>query len=392
MRIAVISDCTYPACLPQDPCCTLYYGSESYHALLAKALSERGHDIIFYAPRGSTPIGEFHPLTLMHGNAPLYDNLETVGLNGLKTKDIIDQKVEFVIDMSASAMIPFLLWKDYQFTDYCCYRNGFEAFGIWPPHIPPEHRNYVVPSFQNKKIFDAKSGYAATKVAYYGIDESFYHPTTETEMTFEWYLFEAKYGLLRKDYFLFPHRPTQDKGIQTVLRLALDFPKENFVIVSSTPILEHRKGIYQIERLKEEKSAQNLHIVTIPIQPKHHYYKRELLRNAKAILSPFDTSIYKEGFGLANAEAVACGTPLIISDSESTRELWTSRTDDSAIICNSNDYYSFHNAIKNFEYYTLCPSNKFKVEDYAARYEQIADDIINNKDTINNAEMLLKAT
>ena len=52
-KIAVLSDVTYRASLPDDPNALGYYGSEQYHAVLAKALLERGHDVSFYAPSGS---------------------------------------------------------------------------------------------------------------------------------------------------------------------------------------------------------------------------------------------------------------------------------------------------------------------------------------------------
>ena len=377
MKICCISDTTYVAAAPDDPSCTLYYGSESAHYTLCEALEKRGHQMLWYAPRGSshTKTMEFHPLILTHGQSPLYDNFENVSLDGSKTSDIIDKKVDFVIDMSASAMVPFLLWKDYQYTNYCCYRNGYEAFGIWPPHIIPEKRNYVCPSMQNKRIFDEKSGYKQTKIARYGIPE-FYSDGKDDEYFI--------YDLERKNYYLYPHRPTVEKGIQTVVKLAIDFPKEHFVIVNSAPINVHRQGIYDVQRLIEEKSLDNLHIVTIPLQPKHHYYKRELIRGAKAVLSPFDTTMYKEGFGLANAESISCGTPIIISDSESTRELWNSKE---AAVC--DNYDSFHMAIADFSTYSFSPSNRYKVEDYAKRYEQIISDIINNKDSLNEAEQLL---
>ena len=123
-------------------------------------------------------------------------------------------------------------------------------------------------------------------------------------------------GLGNRTYFLYPHRPTAEKGSYHVLQLAKMFPEETFVfMVSNNPVQQHKDALHDLK--KQSISQKNVKYVDLPLNNKHHYYKRELMRHAKAILSPFDPTKYLEGFGLANAEAVACGTPILITDSES---------------------------------------------------------------------------
>jgi len=369
LKIAVISDVTYPSCLPDDPFCTLYYGSEVMHTTLANALADRGHEVHFYAARGSTPVGIFHPCVLWFGSAPLYDSLKYISLDGSRDEDIL--QMDGLIDMSASTQVTSELYKDYGFDKYLCYRNGYAAYGVWLSHVPADKRHYVCPSNQNRDMF-IQAGYPDTRTIYYGIDDKFYNAGSDDDY---WTYFGYRYGITKKEYFLYPHRPTTEKGVDVVLKLAKDFPHETFIITGTAPIADHIQGLNAIKAQKAQDDLKNLIIVDIPMSPKHHYYKRELLRGSKAVLSPYDTSRYYEGFGLANAEAVSCGCPLIISDSPSSRELWTSSE---AIHCNSGTYSCFHDAIARFSSFSFDCKNKFKIEDYAANYESVIRDITDN--------------
>lgn len=110
------------------------------------------------------------------------------------------------------------------------------------------------------------------------------------------------------------------------------------------------------------------------------------MRHAKAILSPFNPRIYYEGFGLANAEAVACGTPILISDSESSRELWIDEKD-GLIIPYDDRVWGFKQSIKNFNSYNFEPKNKFTVEKCIENYTTYIKDMREknqNKEDDNN--------
>jgi glycosyltransferase involved in cell wall biosynthesis len=153
-----------------------------------------------------------------------------------------------------------------------------------------------------------------------------------------------------------------------LLKLAKDFPDEIFVLCAQAAIGEHRIQLIEFLRTVSKMNLDNVEYVPMPINTKHHYYKRELIRNAKGTLSPFRAQQYQEGFGLTNAESVACGTPLLITDSDSTQELWKNEVDG---LFADGDYHSYRLAVKHWNSYDFKPVNKFSLENYARGYEEL---------------------
>lgn len=392
MKFAVISDIVYRANLPDDPNCLSAYGSEPYHCLLARELVRRGHEVDWYAPAGSTELTEynvkFHPLMCIFGSSSspeglqyLQDiqeeptnpysglhmpnmidySLDTVSFDESKTSDLL--KNDLVIDMTTRCMdIEKLKWY-HGFNKYVCYRNGYAA--NYHPRLKTEERHYVVPSRQNQKLFKQMGGFDAEMV-YYGIDDGFYKPGSDAEY---WSYFDKK-GLTQKEYWVFPHRTTSEKGMYVLLKLAKDFPDEIFVICAQSAIPEHKIQLIEFLRTVSKMNLDNVEYVPVPIEPRHHYFKRELIRNAKGCLSPFRAQQYQEGFGLSNAESVAVGTPLLITDSDSTQELWKNEVD--GLFCDG-DYHSYRLAIKHWSSYDFHPVNKFSLNEFAKGYEELVN-------------------
>ena len=361
MRIAVISSRTYPACVPDDKHNLSRYGSEWIAAVLAQELS-KSHQIDWYAAAGSSTFDDnpnitFHPLVPDFGQANS-ELLDTCSYEGLKYTELL--KADYIIDHSATAAnIEEVKWY-HGYDRYCAYRNGFAGFNF--PRLPVQDKHYIVPSKQNQDIF--KHYGFESQVIYYGIPE-FYRPGGIRK---HWLYFTERYHLDIKDYFLFLHRPTVDKGVNTIIQLAKDLPTTKFVVAGFTPIQEHVSALMQMK--KDARKLENIIFVELPLNYEHHYYERELYRNAKAFMAPFDAKNYWEGFGLSNASAVACGCPLIISDSESTRELWIEGKD-----CLIGDSYkSFKYIVEYFDSIGtgLKPENKFTVEQYGKEYEKLA--------------------
>lgn len=379
MKIAVISDTTYRACTPDYEYNLSFYGSEPAHAVIAKALSDIGHnDIHWFAPHGSEPIGTFHPLACYNGSYAENEILDEVSIERLTSKYFDDEKFEFILDFSAIARNIEDVRNYYGFKNYGVFRNGYNGYVF--PRLSLVDRHYIVPSIQNKNIFE-KHGFPDVTAIYYGIP-NFYCPPDKPVIDNEYAVFLADNGLLfeEKSYFLYPHRPTAEKGSYYVLELARLFPNEEFVfMVSNNPVAQHKDAIADLKKIVVEKSLQNVKFVELPLTHKHHFYKRELMRHAKAVLSPFNPNIYMEGFGLANAEAVACGTPILISDSESSRELWIDEKD-GLILPYDDRMTAFKMAIKHFSSYDFKPTNKFTVSKCVENYQNFINKTISNNE------------
>jgi glycosyltransferase involved in cell wall biosynthesis len=262
----------------------------------------------------------------------------------------------------------------YGFTNYGVFRNGYNGYTV--PRLKLADRHYIVPSLQNKRIFE-KHGFPNVSCIKYGVPDFYSRPKSKFEVGNEYIQFFQNINMNENGYYLYPHRPTSEKGSHDVLQLAESFPNETFVyMVSNNPVIQHKDAIQELKRIVISKNLQNVKFVELPLNNKHHYFKRELMRHAKAILSPFNPSIYLEGFGLANAEAVACGTPILISDSESSRELWIDEKD-GLIIPYDDRLWGFKQAISHFESYNFDPVNKFSVQECINNYEKYIDSVKN---------------
>lgn len=340
-------------------------------------------EVEFFAPAGSQPIGKFHPLLNFHGSYSENELLDTTSLEGLTSEYFITANFDFVLDYSAIARNIEEIRNFYGFQNYGVFRNGYSGYAY--PRLKLKDRHYILPSEQNKQIFE-KHGFTGCTTIYYGVPD-FYCPRDESVIENEMALFlgENKIlpGLDSANYFLFPHRPTEDKGASHVIELAKEFPYETFVfMVSNNPVQQHKDAIQDLR--KKSVDLPNVKYVELPLTNKHHYFKRELMRHAKAILSPFNPAKYLEGFGLANAEAVACGTPLLISDSPSSRELWREEID-ALIIPYDDRLWGFKETIKHFSSYNFDPKNRYTVDRCIKNYEAFMNKIIesNNVDTNN---------
>lgn len=374
MKISVISDTTYRSCTPDYENNLSFYGSEPAHAVIAKGLAQKGHDVHFFAPQGSEPIGTFHPLKCFNGGYAEHEILDMVSLEGLTTDYFIDSKFDFILDFTAIARNVEELFNYHGYRNYGVFRNGYTGYNV--PRLRLKDRHYIVPSNQNKHIFE-KHGFPDISVIYYGIPDFYCAREDPNVLDGEYSDYFSINGIEPfKNYFLYPHRPTAEKGSQHVLELAQVFPEETFVfMVSNNPVTQHRDALQALKKEVVNKSLPNVKFVELPLNNKHHYFKRELMRHAKAVLSPFNPSIYLEGFGLANAEAVACGTPLLITDSESSRELWIDEKD-GLVIPYDDRLWGFKQAIKHFSSYDFAPTNKFTVDDCISNYEKYINNII----------------
>ena len=151
MKLAVISDTTYRASTPSYENCLSFYGSEWAHAQIAKGLLEKGHVVEWFAPQGSEPIGKFHALMCANGGYAENEILDETSLEGLKSDYL--STFDFVLDFSAVARNIEDLYNYHGFHNYGVFRNGYNGYTV--PRLRLKDRHYIVPSDQNKRIFQS---------------------------------------------------------------------------------------------------------------------------------------------------------------------------------------------------------------------------------------------
>jgi len=119
----------------------------------------------------------------------------------------------------------------------------------------------------------------------------------------------------KEDYYFYVGRLVALKGIDTVMRLAYEFPERKFIIAGYIQGTERQhlwcdiKENGQIKKLQWDEIVElpNVEFIgTVGVEEKKGYYM-----NAKALLVP---TLYSEPFGGVVSEAHACGTPVISTD------------------------------------------------------------------------------
>ena len=282
-------------------------------------------------------------------------------MDGSKYTDLFN--VDFVISGEKLCNnIEQLYYHNPTFKKYCCYRSGYADY-MYPLGLPAEKRHYVT----HCKYFQGefkKAGHDAD-VAFFGVNRFW---TRDLSSEF-WNRFEEKYSLQQGNYWFFPHRPSYDKGIDVVLKLAQYFPGETFVISTATPLPDHKAVMNQCKRVVMDTKLINVRFVDVPESPYYQYYRRALLSNAKAVLAPFppEPSPYKDTSGLVTAEGISCGTPAIITRSPGSEEWWSDEK--SVVFIDGID--SARMAINHWSTYSLHPECPYTVENYAKDYMKV---------------------
>ena len=365
MHLAIISATTFPASEPGDITATQGYGSESSNATLAHGLADLGHHIEFFAPVGSSrnihPNIRYHPIRNSHGDH-IDEMLDICALDGSKYTDLLN--MDFIISGEKLCHnIEQLTFHSPTFKKYCCYRSGYADF-IYPAALPVERRHYVTHCKYFQDEFK-KAGHDAD-VCFFGIPEFWMKEFGEY-----WTWFEAKYNLSEDGYWLFPHRPSPDKGIGVVLRLAEYFPNEVFVISTASPLPDHKAVMKACKRTVAEKALNNVKFVDIPETPYYQYHRRALISGAKAVLCPFPPppSPYLDTGGLVGAESMRCGTPLLVTRSPGSEEWWGAQDEKGVVFVDGMD--SARMVIKNWSTYSLHPECPYSVENYAKDYMKV---------------------
>lgn len=371
MKIAIISATTFPASLPDDFQAKHGYGSETMNAVLAQGMIEAGHEVDFFAPLGSSILGNFHPLYNSRGQhlpSELFEfnlgqgihvSLENPPLSHQMLKDF-----DFVIDGSKSGENVEQLKLFDGFNKFACYRSGYQDWNH-PFKLDPADRHLVTHCNYFKDNFD-KNGFPVD-VAHFGV-HPFWEQGENNGKYLDWVLKQDIHN-----YFLFPHRTSPQKGIDTLLKLAKTFPDETFVIATATPLPDHQQSLKDFKQRVETSGLSNIKFVVVPEGREYDFYRRELLRNAKAILSPFSNEQgYMDTGGLISLEALACGTPVLVSRSPGSEELLQHQEDGGVIFCDGYD--AFRLAIKHEDFAEMKPKTLvWTVENYINEWMKIIE-------------------
>jgi glycosyltransferase involved in cell wall biosynthesis len=203
-------------------------------------------------------------------------------------------------------------------------------------------------------------------VAFFGIPDFW---TADNTGEF-WIWFEVKYGITSKNYWLYPHRPSTDKGIGNVLTVAEALPDETFVISTASPLPDHKEIMKLCKQTVKHLDLKNVKFVDIPDSPYYQFHRRALITNAKAVLCPFPyPSQYHDTGGLVGAESMRTGTPLIVTRSPGSEEWWGAQSDKGVVFIDGAD--SLKMAIRHWSTYDLHPECPYSTENYAKDYINI---------------------
>jgi glycosyltransferase involved in cell wall biosynthesis len=152
-----------------------------------------------------------------------------------------------------------------------------------------------------------------------GIDTDWYTPTYD-----------------KKEFFLWMNRWHPAKGYKQAIELAKETGID-LVMAGEHPdneMFEYQRNCVH-EAINLATNCPNIHFEWLPRDPKHHEAKRELYRQAKALIY---TVQFQEPFGLSQVESLACGTPVIGTNYGSVPE----------VITNGITGYVCKNDIKDF--------------------------------------------
>lgn len=270
---------------------------------LALSLHDLGHEITLYAPEGSVCYDKkinVIPTPCSYGRYNEHSRLEEKKFFE-ENKDHLFSN-DIMHDFSESKMISHYLYNSgYQNILFTLMGGAWTK--VWSPYNPvawsqshrdrilrgaSDYENTLMPEVANQPYLKVKE----THVVSGGIDTNFYTPTYD-----------------KKNFFLWMNRWHPAKGYREAIKLA---QKTGIELIMAGEYPENETFASQrdnaIEAVKLAKNCKNIKFHWLPKDPYHHITKRELYRQAKALLY---TVQFNEPFGLSQVESLSCGTPVI---------------------------------------------------------------------------------
>jgi len=280
------------------------YGSEVVAYWLARELGEEGHEAHLFATFQSEEALKGLKNVVFHGIPPTYGFVGNESeyyivdwyLNVLKSCDVIH-------DMSASCK-PAEYWFLHR-RPFIVTRNGYSI------QNPMGHKlNIVVLSEAVKKYVERLSEEMLGKelevrVVPYGIPVDEYPFCNEEE---------------RQDYVLYVGRPHPNKGVDYIIALARENRDVRFVLAWNPTFYDHMDYHKEYVRAVKQLGLKNVVIIKLPSGWRGEQVKRQLMCRASLFIQP---TVYLEAFGLTAVEALATGTPILLSTAGSGPEIVT---------------------------------------------------------------------
>jgi len=270
------------------------YGSEIVAWWLARELARRGHSVALFAPYSSVPPDgvEIYYIPSSYGlNNP---QAELAGLrrnlNALKECDVVH-------DMSANSIAAEWSWLIGR--PVVTTKNGYD---ITKP--ASNRRNVVVISESVRSYFERMDELAYDRRVHYEV------------VPYGVPVDEYPFSNLKGKYVLYLGRPHPSKGVDLILKAAAKLRDVKFLLAWRPTFYDHMD--YHAKYLKAARGLGNVHIFVLPGGWTGEQAKRAILSRARLFVQP---TIYLEAFGLTAAEAMAAGTPVLLSTAGSGLEL-----------------------------------------------------------------------
>jgi len=270
---------------------------------LTAALLALGHQITVYAPEGSQlPAGaRLLPMPASYGKAPpwSWDCEEKCFADhaaDLRAEDVVHdfsntKRIAEILMAEGRPVVSTLLggvWAHpYQALNICVWSQAMRQRGL---RGATDYEGTPTPDMggpPQRPIKDAR-------VVHGGVDTDFYSPGDGG----------------KKGFFLWMNRWHPAKGYKTAIDLARKMTGLQVVMAGEHPdreMFEYQRACAH-EAVRMASGLPNVTFEWLPADPDHHTAKRELYRQARALLY---TVQFQEPFGLSQVEALACGTPVI---------------------------------------------------------------------------------
>ena len=172
----------------------------------------------------------------------------------------------------------------------------------------------------------------------------------------------------KENFLLYLGRLNYDKGIDIAVRLSRESGVPLKIAGPVRPNEIDALKLFQ-ERVEPFLSEHIEYLGSV-----NDFEKRTLLSKAKALIVP---NRWDEPFGIMNAEALACGTPIIATNKGSLKEIILN--EETGILC--DDYGQLLEAIKNVDYLSekSCRADalkRFSLKTYINQTEEIYNKIL----------------